>query len=299
MKDGFSCWVRVLTRPDYPKGCVIASVHLAAQGTALPPTSPGAVRLDGPTFATRFFRARRRGAGVPTCITSSSWRWRSSPGRGESRGSAEQREIESGAANASDMAVERHDIRSRDEDGNLVIDPETPWYQSPFFRRVLTFVFPPLGLGLLWSNRNLSRWWKVFEGALILVYLIPYVAGLVLALDWLGILAVEWKGGFGPSVVLHKTKPNYLELELHRNAHQADSGNPALSLAPSSLDALSALRSAVLRSPHTASVKVRKTSAVRSGLSSLAESASLFSIMRSFSAEPNASLRAMFWIDWT
>ncbi len=128
--------------------------------------------------------------------------------------------------------MERHEFLSRDENGDLIIDPETPWFQAPFFRRVLTLVFPPLGLALLWTNRNLTRCWKGFEGTLILLYLIPYVVGLVLALDWLGLVAVEWKGGFGPSVVWHKTKPNYLELELHRTAHQTDPGGAASSSSP-------------------------------------------------------------------
>lgn len=96
------------------------------------------------------------------------------------------------------------------------IDPETPWYQTPFFGRLIALVLPPLGLLLLWRNRNQRRGRKILGAIVIGLYLIPYTVLVIYLLVTSGFMAIEWKGGFGPSLVWEKTQPNYRALEQSR-----------------------------------------------------------------------------------
>ena len=105
--------------------------------------------------------------------------------------------------------------------GRAVIDPDTPWYHTPFFGRLIGVVFPPLGLLLLRTNRNLTRRGRMLAAAGLMLYLIPYTVGVIWLLVALGGVEVEWRGGLGPSLVRRKTAPNYLELETDRAGQEA------------------------------------------------------------------------------
>lgn len=102
-----------------------------------------------------------------------------------------------------------------------VIDPDTPWYQTPFFGRLIALAFPPLGLVLLWANRNLTRRHRMLAAGALILYLAPYTVAIIWLLVALGGVEVEWRGGLGPSLVRRKTAPNYLELETDRAAQEA------------------------------------------------------------------------------
>jgi outer membrane protein assembly factor BamB len=105
-------------------------------------------------------------------------------------------------------------------DDHQLLPPEIAWYQTPFFRRLIALVCPPLGLLLVWSDANCSRRRRVVATAGILVYC-PFYAALLI---WLAVLAgvadIEWEGGFGPSIVWHKTTPDYLVLERNRQSQR-------------------------------------------------------------------------------
>ncbi|MCX8109303.1 MAG: PQQ-like beta-propeller repeat protein [Verrucomicrobiae bacterium] len=93
---------------------------------------------------------------------------------------------------------------------------ELPWYQVPFFRRLFTAVFPPLGLWLIWANPERTRRQKITGTALTLLYIPVYLACVLAMLNLAGIVDFEFRGGFGPSIVRRKTLPNYVLLEMHR-----------------------------------------------------------------------------------
>ncbi len=97
-----------------------------------------------------------------------------------------------------------------------LLDPETPWYHTPFFERLILLIFPPLGLALVWRNRNHRRRQRLIATALALVYAVPYGALCIFLLVQTGTVAVEWRGGLGPSLVRRSTQPNYKALEESR-----------------------------------------------------------------------------------
>lgn len=110
----------------------------------------------------------------------------------------------------------------------VTVDPDTPWYQTPFFGRLFALAFPPLGLLLLRTNPNLTRRHKMFAAVALSLYLIPYSLGVVYLLVTFEWVQIEWRGGLGPSLVRQKTAPNFLELETDRASQDArPSGAPA------------------------------------------------------------------------
>lgn len=104
-----------------------------------------------------------------------------------------------------------------------VLEAEIPWYRTPFFSRLLAIALPPLGIGLAWTNRHLSTARKVLVTVVLALFFIPYVVGIVWFLVFLNLVQVEWKGGFGPSLVFRKTVPDFQALELNRSGQRAES----------------------------------------------------------------------------
>jgi outer membrane protein assembly factor BamB len=82
--------------------------------------------------------------------------------------------------------------------------------------RLATLLFPPLGLLLLWRNREIKPGRKLLGTFTSLLYAIPYAAGVVWLLMQLTPLEVEWRGGFPPVLTFSKTKPDYRAVEAHR-----------------------------------------------------------------------------------
>lgn len=105
---------------------------------------------------------------------------------------------------------------------------EIPWHQTPFFRRLIGLVCPPLALGLLWRNPYLSRRRRWLTTAGLLGYCLPYAALLIWGAGRLGLVQVEWKGGLGPSLVRRKTAPNYGFLESSRQAQREHGQVPVM-----------------------------------------------------------------------
>jgi outer membrane protein assembly factor BamB len=106
------------------------------------------------------------------------------------------------------------------DDDPQMLPAEIPWHQTPFFRRLIGLFCPPLALVLLWRNPYLSRRHRGFATAGLLAYCLPYAALLIWGAVALGLVEVEWKGGFGPSLVRRKTAPNYGFLENNRQAQR-------------------------------------------------------------------------------
>ena len=86
--------------------------------------------------------------------------------------------------------------------------------------RLVTLLFPPLGLLLLWRS-SVKVWRKILGTFGILLYLLLY-AGVVI---WLLVrftgLEVEWRGGYVPRLTYYKTRPDYDALERHRAKYKS------------------------------------------------------------------------------
>jgi outer membrane protein assembly factor BamB len=81
--------------------------------------------------------------------------------------------------------------------------------------RLITLLFPPAGLLMLWRKPLAPLGTKLVGTIGILLYSLLYGAGVVLLLMRFG-LEVEWRGGFPPVLTFRKTHPNYEALEQHR-----------------------------------------------------------------------------------
>ena len=82
--------------------------------------------------------------------------------------------------------------------------------------RLATLLCPPLGLVLLWRNRELRLGRKIFGTLGIALWSVVYLVGIVALLVALHVMEVEWRGGFPPVLTSHKTKPNYDAVEANR-----------------------------------------------------------------------------------
>ena len=82
--------------------------------------------------------------------------------------------------------------------------------------RLATLLCPPLGLVLLWRNRELRLSRKIFGTLGIALWSVVYLVGIVALLVALHVMEVEWRGGFPPVLTSHKTKPNYDAVEANR-----------------------------------------------------------------------------------
>ena len=82
--------------------------------------------------------------------------------------------------------------------------------------RLVTLLFPPAGLWLLWGHRDLRLGRKILGTLGALLYSLLYAVGIVLLLMQLTSLQVEWRGGFPPVLTFRKTNPDYQAVEAHR-----------------------------------------------------------------------------------
>jgi outer membrane protein assembly factor BamB len=98
---------------------------------------------------------------------------------------------------------------------------DAPWYRTKAGRRVATLAFPPLGLVLLWRWAQAPRWRKGLATIGILLYCLAYTALILGALVEAGFLDIEWRGGFGPSLVRGKSGPDYRALATNRARQKA------------------------------------------------------------------------------
>jgi len=105
-------------------------------------------------------------------------------------------------------------------------DPELPWYETRFFGRLLTILCPPVGLWLLWRHRGLSRTRKIIGTVLTALYAVPYSALAVWLLTVMGMVSLEFRGGFGPSIVRKKTLSNYYLLTNNRQDQKSRTAVP-------------------------------------------------------------------------
>ncbi len=96
------------------------------------------------------------------------------------------------------------------------VPPDIRWYRTPFFERLILLVCPPLGLWLAWRDPASRRGRKVLVTIFAALWLVPYLVLTLLAASATGLIALEFRGGFGPSVVRRKTVPNYPLVEQNR-----------------------------------------------------------------------------------
>jgi outer membrane protein assembly factor BamB len=93
--------------------------------------------------------------------------------------------------------------------------------------RLAAYLFPPLGLWLLWrSPRRLRS--KLLGTAGLLLYSLLYIGFIIFLLIRFTGLQVEWRGGYLPRLTWRKTRPDFDALERSRQSHHA------ATLAPSS-----------------------------------------------------------------
>jgi outer membrane protein assembly factor BamB len=92
--------------------------------------------------------------------------------------------------------------------------------------RVVSLLFPPLGVVLLWRSQEVSLGRKILGTVGILLYSVAYTAGIVALLMLTTGLEAEWVGPYIPILTWHKTVPDYDAVEASRRAQAK------LSLAP-------------------------------------------------------------------
>ena len=109
---------------------------------------------------------------------------------------------------------------------DLEIPLDLPWYRAPFFERLIVLVLPPLGLWLIWRDPYRGVWRKLLAAVLTVLWLAPYAAIIIGLLTLSGVIALEFQGGFGPSIVRVKAEPNYAVLEDSRR-EQKEEQRPA------------------------------------------------------------------------
>lgn len=98
---------------------------------------------------------------------------------------------------------------------------------SPLRLRLVTLLFPPLGLALLW--RTPARLWRKLLGTVgIILFTLLYCALIVFILVQIGTLKIEWRGGYAPALTWRKSLPDYDALESHRGAQAKRAGNVAI-----------------------------------------------------------------------
>lgn len=81
-----------------------------------------------------------------------------------------------------------------------------------------TFLFPPMGVVCLWREARfgwaLKIFGSLFAGGVAVIYVAVVCAVLVRA----GLLQVEWRGGYAPSLTSKPTLPDYDAVERHRGS---------------------------------------------------------------------------------
>ncbi len=106
-------------------------------------------------------------------------------------------------------------------DENTLNPLDVPWYRTPFFGRLILLACPPLGWWLVVRDPTSTRGRKVLVTLFALLWLPVYLAlllGLAVLLRWVDL---EFKGGFGPTLVRERSRPNYELVELSRKDQAA------------------------------------------------------------------------------
>jgi outer membrane protein assembly factor BamB len=81
-------------------------------------------------------------------------------------------------------------------------------------------IFPPLGLVRLWRRPQTATWRKVLGTVGLVLYSVVYCGLVTGLLVWLKVLELEFKGGFGPSLVFKKAVPDFDALDESRSRQQ-------------------------------------------------------------------------------
>lgn len=108
---------------------------------------------------------------------------------------------------------------------NDALNPlDVPWYRTPFFERLILLACPPLGWWLVYRDPTCTRGHKVLVTLFTLLWLVVYFALLLALAVLLRWVDLEFKGGWGPTLVRERSRPNY---ELVAVSRQAQAELPA------------------------------------------------------------------------
>lgn len=102
---------------------------------------------------------------------------------------------------------------------NEAQDERRVWWRRGWFLRIATVVAPPVGLVLLWIDRERSIGRKVLGTVGVACYCVIYWAVVITLLYRSGSKHVEWPGGYLPRIVLFPTLPDYERVEADRARH--------------------------------------------------------------------------------
>jgi outer membrane protein assembly factor BamB len=89
---------------------------------------------------------------------------------------------------------------------------------------IITILFPPLGLVLLWRSNQVDLRRKLTSTAGLAIYSGIYAGAVVALLMCFTGLELEWRGGFPPVLTWRKSHPDYDAVEASR---RAQSNKPA------------------------------------------------------------------------
>jgi len=84
--------------------------------------------------------------------------------------------------------------------------------------RIVSLLFPPLGLVMLWRTDQVPLWRKFVGTIGVGFYSLLYAGAIVTLMMFFTGLEVEWRGGFPPVLTWHKTHPDYAAVEASRKA---------------------------------------------------------------------------------
>jgi outer membrane protein assembly factor BamB len=102
---------------------------------------------------------------------------------------------------------------------NDALNPlDVPWYRTPFFERLILLACPPLGWWLVYRDPTCPRGRKVLVTLFTLLWLVVYLALLLALAVLLRWVDLEFKGGWGPTLVRERSRPNYELVEVSRRA---------------------------------------------------------------------------------
>src|SRR5580658_7652532 len=82
--------------------------------------------------------------------------------------------------------------------------------------RIVSLLFPPLGLVSLWCSGQIPLRRKIIGTIRLGLYSGIYAGVIVALLMCFTGLELEWRGGFPPVLTWHKTHPNYDLVEASR-----------------------------------------------------------------------------------
>ena len=86
--------------------------------------------------------------------------------------------------------------------------------------RIVSMLFPPIGLILLWLSPQISNGRKILGTVYLPFYALLHLTAILASLYFcFGIDFVEWRGGYTPVITFSKTFPEYDKLEASRSQH--------------------------------------------------------------------------------